>query len=156
MDTAAIVSRNTPDPPAKPVGRPVGSSGAPYTPHKLRLKTLNQLDGRTFASRRARELIAAIENDLGGSDAMTEGLRQLVQRAAVLGALIESNEAAWLAGDAVDLNTYFQAINSQRRILSTLGLERRTRDVTPPLAQYLAERSAAVVEDPVEVEEPPS
>jgi hypothetical protein len=150
MDTAAIVSQNTPDPPAKPVGRPVGSSGAPYTPHKLRLKTLNQLDGRTFASRRARELIAAIENDLGGSDAMTEGLRQLVQRAAVLGALIESNETAWLAGDAVDLNTYFQAINSQRRILSTLG----TRDVTPPLAQYLAERSAAV-EDPAEVEETP-
>jgi hypothetical protein len=153
MDTAAIVSRNTPDPPAKPVG----SSGAPYTPRKLRLKTLNQLDGRTFASRRARELIAAIENDLGGSDAMTEGLRQLVQRAAVLGALIESNETMWLAGDTVDLNTYFMAVNSQRRILTTLGLDRRPRDVTPPLAQYLAERTAVVAEDPadVDVEETP-
>ena len=141
MDTAAIVSQNTPDPPARPVGRPVGSSGAPYTPRKLRLKTLNQLDGRTFASRRARELIANIENDLGGSDAMTEGLRQLVQRAAVLGALIEANETAWLAGDTVDLNTYFMAVNSQRRILTTLGLDRRAKDVTPDPLHYARDLS---------------
>jgi hypothetical protein len=152
MDSTTIPSRNGPDPPAKRAGsyppKPAAS--------KLRgLKTLNQIDGRTFASKRAHQLIRALSLDISPGGDLTESMKQLIQRAAILGALIESSEAQWLAGDAVDLNAYFMAVNSQRRILITLGLDRRTRDVTPPLAQYLAERSAAVVEDPVEVEETP-
>jgi hypothetical protein len=65
---------------------------------KLRLLTLGHLDGRTAAARRARELIEAIELDLGGSDHLSEGSRQLVQRAAVLGTFIESCEVQWLGG----------------------------------------------------------
>jgi hypothetical protein len=107
---------------------------------KLRgLKTLECLDGRTLASKRANQLTRAIENDLGGSDQMTAGQRQLTQHAAVLGALIESDEVQWLAGKAVDLTMLFAAINSQRRILVTLGLERRSRDVTPPSLSDIAE-----------------
>jgi hypothetical protein len=118
---------------------------------KLRLKTLDHIDKRTMAAIRTRELIAAIENDLGGTEHLTECTKQLVQRAALLSALIESNEAAWLSGNAVDLATYFTAVNSQRRILVTLGLERRSRDVTPDLQDYLAQHPAAT-EDPADVE----
>lgn len=100
--------------------------------------TLGDLDGRTAAARRARELIDAIEADLGGSDRLSEGSRQLVQRAAVLGAFIENCEARWLGGAAVELVDYLAAINSQRRVLSTLGLERRMRDATPTIAEIAA------------------
>ena len=106
---------------------------------KLRLLTLGHLDGRTAAAKRARELIEAIETDLGGGDCLTEGSRQLVQRAAVLGTYIESCEARWLAGEAVELADYLAAINSQRRVLATLGLQRVARDVTD-LHEYLASR----------------
>jgi hypothetical protein len=107
---------------------------------------LGHLDGRTAAARRARELIEAIELDLGGSDHLSEGSRQLVQRAAVLGTFIESCEVQWLGGVAVDLADYLAAINSQRRVLATIGLERRAREVTPSVNDYLAadeETSAA-------------
>jgi hypothetical protein len=111
-----------------------GRSAAATAPKagKLRLLTLGHLDGRTAAARRARELIEAIQTDLGGSDHLSEGERQLVQRAAVLGAYIESCEVKWLGGEAVDLADYLAAINAQRRVLATIGLERRSRDVTPP------------------------
>jgi hypothetical protein len=110
---------------------------------KMRLKTLDHIDGRTLAARRAHELIAGISRDLGGDDdasQLTEGERQLIQRAAILGAMIESNEADWLGGDAVDLSNYFMALNVQRRILVTLGLERRSKDVTPPTMDEIAQR----------------
>src|SRR5271154_1205572 len=118
-DATQIDGKYTPDSPSK---------GAA----KLRLLTLGHLDGRTAAARRARELIEAIETDLGGADQLTEGSRQLVQRAAVLGAYIESCEVKWLGGEAVDLADYLAAINAQRRVLATIGLARRSKDVTPP------------------------
>jgi hypothetical protein len=132
-DASPMQTGNAADPPQKAGG-------------KLRLLTLGHLDGRTAAARRARELIEAIELDLGGSDHLSEGSRQLVQRAAVLGTFIESCEVQWLGGVAVDLADYLAAINSQRRVLATIGLERRAREVTPSVNDYLAadeETSAA-------------
>jgi hypothetical protein len=104
---------------------------AAKTGGKLRLKTLEWIDNRTLASRRARQLINAMEIDLGGSEHLTEGARQLVQRAAVLGTYIESTEAQWLAGETVELNDYLMMVNAQRRVLATIGIDRRSRDVTP-------------------------
>lgn len=115
---------------------------SPKARSKLRLLTLGHLDGRTAAAKRARELIEAIEADLGGGDRLSEGQRQLVQRAAVLGTFIESCEARWLGGEPVDLGEYLAAINSQRRVLATIGLERRARNVTPSVAEYIASIAA--------------
>jgi hypothetical protein len=106
---------------------------------KVRLITLADLDGRTAAARRARDLVAGIEADLGGGNHLSVAERQLVQRAAVLGAIIESQEAAWLSGQQVDVAEHLAAINAQRRVLATIGLERRARDVTPSLDRYLEE-----------------
>jgi hypothetical protein len=140
MNSTEIASRSTKDHPAKSAGSRVKAIPG----GKTRLKTLDHLDHRTIASKRAFELIKAIGRDLTGSDddtQLTEGTKQLIQRAAILGAMIESNEAAWLGGDAVDLSNYFVALNTQRRILVTLGLERRCRDVSPNLEQYLAQQN---------------
>ena len=79
---------------------------------------------------------------MGGGDRLSEAERQLVQRAAVLGAVVEHAEARFLAGKAVDLAEYLAAINAQRRLLVTLGLQRRPRDVTPSLQEYLARARA--------------
>ena len=53
------------------------------------------------------------------------------------GAYIESCEVKWLGGKAVDLADYLAAINAQRRVLATVGLERRARNVTPSVAEYV-------------------
>jgi len=132
-ETQPVPARRRAATPPKGTGKSTG---------KVRLLSLASLDGRTMAARRARELIEAIERDLGGADRLSEGARQLVQRAAVLGAFIESCEAKWLGGEDVPLADYLAAINSQRRVLATIGLERRARDVTP-LRERLATHAGA-------------
>jgi hypothetical protein len=114
---------------------------------RVRLLTLDELDGRTSAARLVRELIASIENDLGGADALTEGQRQLVQRAAVLGAMIEDSETRWIGGAEFDAAAYLAQINAQRRVLATIGLERRARNVTPSIGEYLRSSATAVAPD---------
>jgi hypothetical protein len=109
---------------------------------KTRLLTLDSLDRRTGAAKRAYELVAGIANDLGGAEHLTEGAKQLVQRVAVLAAFLEDCEARWIAGEPFEISDYLPAINAQRRILETLGIERRARDVTT-LESYLAQRAAA-------------
>ena len=102
----------------------------------VRLKTLDALDSRTLAARRAQALVADLESDLGGPDNVTVAERQIVQHAGVLGAVIEHQEALWLAGDEVDETALLAAVNCQRRLLETVGLQRRARDVTPNIATY--------------------
>jgi hypothetical protein len=40
---------------------------------------------------------------------------------------LESAEVAWVGGQAFDLNQYLATVNCYRRLVDTLGLERRTR-----------------------------
>jgi hypothetical protein len=56
-------------------------------------------------------------------------------------------------GGALAESTYFTAINSQRRILLALGLDRRSRNITPLndlLAQLDREQAATVENEGVE------
>lgn len=105
----------------------------------LRFARFEDLDRRTGAYREARRLIVAIVADLGGADQLTAGEQQLVQRAAVLGAILVDHEARYMRGDQFDPASYSALVNTQRRVLEAVGLRRRARDITPPLRQYLAE-----------------
>ena len=119
-------------------GMPGQSNGAPppkrrrhWRPSgKTRLRTLDELDGRTHAAQHAKELVSRLVVDLGGSQQVTVGRHELIKRAAVLGALIEDCEVRWLRKEPVEINDYLAAINAQRRVLVSIGLERRARDVT--------------------------
>jgi len=115
---------------------------------KTKLLTLGQLDGRTVAAKSVRALIDAIENDLGGSDRLSAGEREIVKRAAVAGAMIEHLEAVWLTSNELDVGAYTALVNVQRRLLTTVGLERRARDVTPSLDKYIAAQTVTVIPPP--------
>jgi len=96
---------------------------------RTRLRTIDDLDGRTFAAREARKLIAELERDLGGDLSVAQ--RELVKRPAVLGAIISDHEVAWLEHRPSDLTTYGTLVDRQRRVLEALGLERKACEVTP-------------------------
>jgi hypothetical protein len=51
------------------------------------------------------------------------------------------------------LERYQRAVNTLRRVLETLGLQRRPRDITPSLPQYLAHRA---LRPPIEVATEPT
>jgi hypothetical protein len=96
-------------------------------------------DGRGPWQRRARDLWSAHLSDLGGPDAVSEAERSIARRAAVLTVECERMELAFAADDATPeaLDLYQRTANSLRRMLESLGLQRRTRDVTPHLTSYL-------------------
>jgi len=110
---------------------------------RLHLRTLDDLDGRTAAAKRARRLVAELQSDLGRDPSAAEA--ELIQRAAVLGAILEDAETRWLEQRRVDLAVYGQLICRQRRVLETLGLGRTPRNVTPGNGRDLTERVVAAL-----------
>jgi hypothetical protein len=105
-------------------------------PAKARLATLEDVDGRTRAAKAALELRTGLINDLGGDPSCAQA--ELAQRAAVLGTIAAHQEALWLSGKEIDVAAYATITNNQRRTLEVLGIERRPRDVTPSIEQYLS------------------
>ena len=107
---------------------------------KAKLLTLGNLDKRGRAYRKTVEIISALEGDLGGDP--TTAQRQLIQRAALTAALVEDIEVRWLGGEMIDPVVHATLTNSLRRLLATIGLERRPRDVTADIHDIAHEIAA--------------
>jgi hypothetical protein len=109
---------------------------------------LAHTDHRTAWMRRLKDLIYAHTVDLGGEDVVSEAERRLIQRAAMITIALEVMDAKFAAveGEAsrLDLETYQRMSNTLRRLLESLGLQRRPRDVTTSLDEYLKRRSTVI------------
>ncbi|GAA0004408.1 hypothetical protein [Bradyrhizobium diazoefficiens] len=114
---------------------------------KTKLLTLADLDGRTRAAQAVGKTIAALVSDLGGDDHLSTGEHEIVKSAAMTGAMLENMAARWLTGEPIDPGQYATLSNAQRRLLETVGLRRRSRDVTPSLASYLASKATERAKD---------
>src|ERR1700730_9349718 len=90
-----------------------------------------EIDGRTSTARRFRDIVETVTADLGGKDLLSEGQRQLIRRASALSIMCESVEADLVRDMPFDVANYLTATNSLRRVLETLGIERKSRDVSP-------------------------
>jgi hypothetical protein len=125
----------------------------PQAPHPSRArsritngKTLLQgIDGRSTWVRRLRDLINQHLSDLGGPDMVSEAERSIIRRASAVTVELERLELRFaeanLAGrppDPIDFDLYLRGANSLRRLLESVGLQRRPRDVTPSVREYLA------------------
>lgn len=117
---------------------------------RVKLRTLNDLDRRTRAAQDAFALRDALADDLGGWNHLSAAKRELVESAAVLGAVVKDASASYLGGRPVDLTELMALMNVQRRLLTTLGLERQARNITPLASlneQLLAGRGARIADD---------
>jgi hypothetical protein len=85
--------------------------------------------------RRYRDLIADHVADLGGEDNLSTAELALVRRASMMILQTEMMEQRWQEnnGEASpkQIETYQRTVNTLRRVLETLGLQRRQKDVTP-------------------------
>lgn len=93
------------------------------------------VDGRSTMARRYRELVTSMANDLGGDLPIAK--QAVVNRAATLIVWAEQAEAEFANNGELDTQTYTTAINSLRRLLADLGLDRQAKDITPTLEQYI-------------------
>jgi len=115
---------------------------------------LEGIDGRSATARRFRDVLTQIVSDLGGSDRLSEGQRQLARRCAMLSVECEKLESRGVAGGEIDLEAYNALTNTLGRAFQRLGLKRVPKDV-PTLAEHLArlasERPARPTENVEEV-----
>lgn len=98
------------------------------------------IDGRSAWVRRLKDLIELHTSDLGGPDAISTAELSVVRRASTLVVELEMLEARFAeAGGATadELDLYARVSGNLRRLYEATGLQRRARDVTPSLSQYI-------------------
>jgi hypothetical protein len=102
-------------------------------------------DMRTPWARRMRDVFEMHISDLGGVDASSAAELSIARRVATLTVELEKMEASFAVADATPeaLTLYQMTANSLRRMLESLGLKRRPRDVTMDLHRYLAAKPLA-------------
>jgi hypothetical protein len=106
-----------------------------------KLFSVDGLDGRSQTVRRFRDLVETMTFDLGGADLLSEFQRQLIRRAAALSVMAEAVEADLVRDRPFAIVDYGTVCDRLRRLCETLGIERKSRDVTPTLSQYLSAKS---------------
>lgn len=100
---------------------------------------LATVDHRSLWARQFRDLCHLHIADLGGPDLVSKSEKALVRRCAALNVELERMEFQFAEAGAStlpELETFQRTSNSLRRILQTLGLKRRPRDVTMTLQEY--------------------
>jgi len=121
------------------LGMDVAETFAPVAsrPKQLRSATTNGNrpfvlggDGRGAWVRRWKDLVELHVADLGGADACSEAQLSLCRRIATTSVELERIEAKMSEGDdTVDLDVYNRLAGNLRRMLESIGIERRARPV---------------------------
>jgi hypothetical protein len=97
------------------------------------------VDGRSAWIRRLKDLLGSHLSDAPDASVAE---RSIIRRASVLEVELEMLEQEFAqAGQATAaaLELYQRTANSLRRLLESVGLQRRQRDVTPSLADLMRE-----------------
>jgi hypothetical protein len=111
---------------------------------KARSRVTNHQDllpgvkGTSSAARRFRDLVGAFVTDMAGLDQCSEIKLGLLRRLAAVTVQAEMLEARMVNGEVVDVATLCTLASTTVRLATRLGLERRARNVTPTLSEYLA------------------
>ena len=117
------------------------SDGPAAKRSKSRTALLPGVDGRSAWMRRCKDIIAAHVRDLG-EDNISAAECSIIRRASVMTVELERLEAKFAAAGGAserDLDLYIRAAGNLRRLLETVGLKRRPRDVGPTLGDLLRE-----------------
>jgi hypothetical protein len=103
------------------------------------------IDLRGPWARRFRDVFELHISDLGGVDAVSEAEQSICRRISTLTVELERLECRLVKQEAPDdklLDLYQRVSNTLRRLLESVGLERRQRDVTPDLHRFIAAEMA--------------
>jgi hypothetical protein len=104
-------------------------------------------DKRGPVARRFRDLCTEITGDLGGPAGLSESQRQIIRRIASMSVWCESEEAKMADGKEVNIDQFQRTSNSLRRLCESIGLERRSADVTETWDEYLARTARKGAQD---------
>jgi hypothetical protein len=100
-------------------------------------KLFVQGDPNSAWARRFADLVQGYISDAGGRSILSQAQFALCKRAAGLECELEQMEGRMSLGQEINLDAYGRASSHLRRILETLGIERRMKDVGPSLGEIL-------------------
>jgi hypothetical protein len=103
---------------------------------------LPDVDGRSVVARRYRDIIGAVVSDQGGAEHLSESRLQLIRRFSAASVLAEQMEARLARGEQINIQEYSLLVSTMVRVAQRIGIERRARNVTPSLGQYLSNKKA--------------
>jgi hypothetical protein len=106
-------------------------------------KLIAGCDGRSLWARRLKDLLDEAISDMGGVDNTSAAERHIIRRACVMIVELERLEGKFAQAGEVsvdDLDCYGRTAGNMRRLLESVGLQRRARDVTPDPLEYAARR----------------
>jgi hypothetical protein len=102
---------------------------------------LHDVEGCLVMARRYLAIVAALVDDQGGADCLSEVRLHLVRRFAACAVLAEQMEERLVCGEQINIAEYGSLSSTLVRIAQIIGVNNRiTRDLTPTLADYLAEQ----------------
>jgi len=102
---------------------------------------LERADGRSRLARRYRDILGQIISDIGGDPSEAQSI--IAKRSATIAVWCELAEARMAKGENLNITEFTTATNALRRLLADLGLERRSRDISPSLEVYSQRLEAA-------------
>jgi hypothetical protein len=103
---------------------------------------LPDVDGRRLIARRYRDIVSAILVDQGGIDRCSESRQQLIRRFAAAACIAEQMESRLANGEQIDIVKHALLCSSLVRLSGRIGINRRLKDITPALPDYLDEAEA--------------
>ncbi|HEY6676326.1 MAG TPA: hypothetical protein VIZ87_06025 [Terrimicrobium sp.] len=96
---------------------------------------LSGIDPHTLAYREYRDAVADLVEHLGSDPTAVQ--RAIIEEAAGLIVWCRNARLALLKGEDFDVGKYTTATNTLRRLLADIGQERRLKDITPGVDEYL-------------------
>lgn len=98
---------------------------------------LPDIDGRSVVARRYRDIMSAICTDQGGADRISEARLQLVRRFAAAAVIAEQMEADLANGKQIDVGQHALLVSTLVRVARRIGIDRRAKNISPSLQEYL-------------------
>jgi hypothetical protein len=138
--------KDTPIPaPEPPRDAPAAPARKAHRATRPQLLSRAQLDGRTNAAKIFDRMVGDIHADLGGKDQLSAIEMALVEAFAGAAVTLDNLNTRLLLGQTIDLSEHALCVSAMVRVASRLGLQRRAKNITPTLHQYLeaAEREPA-------------
>src|SRR5262249_9994039 len=113
-------------------------------------KTLPDTDGRLRIARRFRGIANAVLADQGGASECSESRRQLIRRFSAACVLAEELEGRLARGEEIDVERHALLCSSLVRLAQRIGIDRRAKNITPSLGDYLRSPQPTEIEEAAE------
>jgi hypothetical protein len=113
-------------------------------------QTLPETDGRLRIAKRFRGIVNAVLADQGGADMCSESRRQLIRRFSAACVLAEDLEGRLARGEEIDVERHALLCSTLTRLAQRIGIDRRAKNITPSLGDYLRSPPPTEIEEAAE------